>query len=173
VRPETEHKLAEARAALADMHDSEGDAEFEPYLTSFLNATSGVFDVMHTEYDKVPGFAAWYDSMVKPRINRAGDLRWFIDKRIGAQHHGKVKLRQVFEELTFMPPPHPNPWRPRFRLPAPTRSRISAPPGTPPVKHYKPRWYFMDGNPSDVWTRCYDFLELVAAIAMDCSARFG
>jgi hypothetical protein len=31
----------------------------------------------------------------------------------------------------------------------------------------------MDGNPSDTWTRCYDFLELVAAIATDCSNRFG
>ncbi len=173
MRPSTQQKLTEAQFFLELMGKNEGREHYAFYLSAFLNAASGLFDVMHNEYHDVVGFQAWYESNVEPRISQRGDLRWFIDRRIQAQHRRALVLRTELEEVGFIPTQHPNPRRPQFRLERPTTSRIMPIPGTAPVRHLKARWYFASVNQPDAWTHCDGFLERVNAIAQECSNRFG
>ncbi len=172
MRPDTTLKLEEATFFLERLGENEGKHEFRFYLSAYLNAFNGFFDVMHTEYHGVAGFDAWYDPTVKPRIAEGGDLRKFTDLRNRVQHRKALELRVDMEDVDFVPTHHPNPRRPRFRARAstPGRSQVLFP--FQQVKQERGRWYFA-GDSTDTWSRCDWCLDQLKAIAADCSTRFG
>lgn len=173
MRPSAALKLSEAEFFLNHLGGVEGRQEFRFCISAFLNAFNGFLDVMRTEYDSVSGFGSWYKSAIAMRKGKGGDLYRYIKWRNLAQHREGLRLRPVLEKIKFIPDPHPNPRRPRFRDrgPTPGRSQIVMP-GMQRPQQYAARWYFA-GDRTDAWSRCDWCLEQLKAIAADCSARFG
>jgi hypothetical protein len=106
-------------------------------------------------------------------MDDGGDLHRYVEWRNRIQHRKGLKLRPVLEVIKFIPEPHPNPRRPRFRDrgPTPGRSQIVTP-GMQRPTQYAARWYFA-GDRTDAWSRCDWCSEELKAIAADCSGRFG
>jgi len=175
----TKQKLLEAKYFLERMIENQAERDaFKYNVSAFLTAFRSVTMIMQKEFNKVSGFADWYQ--VQQEKMKANDKMKLLNaKRTMTIHQQLVQPRahvnvSTTEHITLTDSMSVIVIRADG-----TRERYGSAPPKPPATPAKTettiqwRWYFDEISDIDVVTVCQECQTELEAIVSECEQRFS
>jgi len=176
---DTEQKLLEAKYFLDGMIESQAERDaFKYNLSAFLAAFRSVTMIMQKEFDKVSGFAEWYQAY-QEQMKADNKMNVLKTKRTMTIHQQPVQPRAHINvstsvSITITPSVSAILTRadgtverydsvPSESLPTPAKTKTTV----------QWRWYFDEIPDTDVVAVCQECLTKLEAIVSECEQRFA